>query len=202
MATPPPPPNNPPPPPRHFLGRRARIVPRGTPTFRSARRNLHFKGQMPNERVIWIRRKHWIFLLTPAWPALLSLLALVLITAFLGTAAGAGPILTILALALFLVMTIRWVVKDLGDWVFHYYILTNQRAISSKGFFRPDRREAVLKSVVQVIVQRPNPLLMAMGIGDVIVRVIGASVDMPGVSHPRAIADSILAIQESPHGPA
>lgn len=156
---------------------------------------------MPNERVIWIRRKHWIFLLAPAWPALLSLLALILISAFLGSSGGAGQLLTILALALFLVMTVRWAVTDLGDWVFHYYILTNQRVIVSKGFFQPDRREAVLKSVVQVVVQRPNPVLIWLNIGNVIVRVIGTSVDMPGVWRPRSIADSILAVQEFPDGP-
>lgn len=155
---------------------------------------------MPNERVIWIRRKHWLYLLAPAWPALLSLLALALIARFFGSS-GAGQLFTILALALFLVMTVRWIVVDLGDWVFHYYILTNQRVIASKGFFRPDRREAVLRSVAQVLVERPSPVLIWLNIGDVTVRVIGAQVDMPGLWRPRAIGDSILATQEFPDGP-
>ncbi len=203
MAVPPPPPNNPngAPPPGQPRGNNSRVVSRRGPALRPSRRTLHFKGQMPNERVIWIQRKHWLFLLLPAWPALLSFIALIVVVGFVGTNSTAGPFLTILALALFLVMTIRWAVIDLTGWVFHFFILTNQRVIASKGFFQPDRREAVLKSVVQVVVQRPNPVLIWLNIGDIAVRVIGAQVDMPGVWRPRVLGDSILAVQEHPEDP-
>lgn len=155
---------------------------------------------MPNERIIWIRRRHWIYLLAPAWPLALSLAALGLLHLVGGSLAGVSALLQLLGVGLVLVLLVRWAIVDLGDWVFRYYILTDQRVIASHGYFRPDRREAVLKSVVQVLVQRPNALLMALNIGDVIVRVIGTSVDLTGVSHPRDVGDSILQVQENPSG--
>lgn len=155
---------------------------------------------MPNERVIWIRRRHWIYLFAPAWPLALSLLALLLLHLLGGALAGVAALLQLLDIGLSLVLLVRWALVDLSDWIFRYYILTDQRVIASHGFFRPDRREAVLKSVVQVLVQRPNALLMALNIGDVIVRVIGTSVDLTGVGRPRDIGDSILQVQENPSG--
>lgn len=155
---------------------------------------------MPNERVIWIKRRHWLYLFAPAWPLLLSLLALGLLHLLGGALGDVSALLQLLGIGLALVLLVRWAIVDVSDWVFRYYILTDQRVIASHGFFRPDRREAVLKSVVQVLVQRANPLHMALDIGDVSVRVIGTAVDLTGVSHPRNIGDSILQVQENPTG--
>lgn len=183
------------------MRRHGRVVPRAQRTIRPARqRRRPYRWQMPNERVIWIRRRHWVYLLVPAWPLALSLVALGLLHLLGGALAAVAGLLQLLDLGLVLVLLIRWAVVDLSDWIFRYYILTDQRVIASHGFFRPDRREAVLKSVVQVLVQRPNALLMSLNIGDVIVRVIGTSVDLTGVGSPRDVGDSILMIQENPSG--
>lgn len=184
-------------PPRRY----GRVVPRGQQQLRPLRRRRRYRWQMPNERIIWIRRRHWLYLFAPAWPLALSLLALVILNLFSGALADIGALLRVLCIGLALVLLIRWAVVDVSDWVFRYYILTDQRVIASHGFFQPDRREAVLKSVVQVLVQRPNALLMSLNIGDVIVRVIGTSVDLTGVSHPRDVGDSILQVQQNPGGP-
>jgi hypothetical protein len=179
--------------------RRHRVVPRTQrPVLR--RGFGRFKGQLPGERVIWIRRRHPIFLLTPAWPVLLSLVAAGVISVFLGSAPGLPQLMRLLALGAALVFLVRWAIVDLGSWLFQYYILTDQRAIASTGFFRPQRRVAVLKSVVQVMVQRPTAMHIALDIGDVYVRVIGSSVDFVGVWRPRVLADSILWTQDSPGG--
>lgn len=164
------------------------------------RQRRRYRWQMPNERVIWIRRRHWLYLFAPAWPLALSLLALAALRVLGGALVGVGALLQLLDIGLALVLLVRWAIVDVGDWVFRYYILTDQRVIASHGYFRPNRREAVLKSVVQVLVQRPNALLMSLNIGDVIVRVIGTSVDLTGVSHPRDVGDSILQVQQNPGG--
>ena len=177
--------------------RHARVVARPRPGTPVAGGSLHFRGQMPGERVIWIRRRHWLFLLGPAWPVLLSGGALALAVRMLGVRPGTALTIDVLALALVVVMLVRWVLVDLGAWVYQYYILTDRRVITSTGFFRPVRREAVLKSVVQVLVRRSNFLLMWLNIGDVSVRVVGSGVDLTSVARPRDVADSILAIQES-----
>ena len=180
--------------------RNGRVVARAQRQIRPIRQRRRFSWQMPNERIIWIRRRHWIFLLAPAWPLALSLIALGILSALGGALAGVAALLQLLDIGLALVLLVRWAIVDLGDWIFRYYILTDQRVIASHGYFRPDRREAVLKSVVQVLVQRPNALLMSLNIGDVIVRVIGTSVDLTGVGRPRDVGDSILQVQENPSG--
>ena len=186
-------------PPRRY----GRIVQRNQQRFRPVRqRRRPYSWQLPNERIIWIRRRHWIYLLAPAWPLALTLAALGLLHLLGGSLAAVSALLQLLTVGLILVLLVRWAIVDLGDWIFRYYILTDQRVIASHGYFRPDRREAVLKSVVQVLVQRPNALLVSLNIGDVIVRVIGTSVDLTGVSHPRDVGDSILQVQENPSGAA
>jgi membrane protein YdbS with pleckstrin-like domain len=172
--------------------RNGRVVSRTSPAVRRSRRALHFKGQLPDEQVIWIRHQHPLFLLTPAWPVLIGIVALAAAYQWV----GALPLVMVLAGAFTLVMLGRWFVVDLPGWYARKYILTDRRAIMMEHFYTPDRREAVLTNVLQITVDRPSPWLVALNIGDVHVGVVGASVDMTGVHRPRRLADSILLTQQ------
>jgi len=185
VSTPPPGPAQP--------RRRARVVSRAQPVIPSGRRPRHFKGQLADEHVIWILHRHPIYLLTPGWPVLIGIIAL----AAAHWWASFSPIPTLVAAAFALVMLGRWLAVDLPDWYARKYILTDRRAIATENFYMPQRREAVLTTVVQVDVDRPSPWLMLLNIGDVHVRVVGSSVDMTGVHRPRAVADSVLLTQQA-----
>lgn len=156
----------------------------------------HFRGQLPGEQLIWFQRRHWLFLFVPAWPVVLSLIVFAFVNRLLGATPGLAQFLQLIFALLIVALMIRWILNDLSNWLFQYYILTDQRVITSRGYFRPTREEVVLKNVAQVMVDRTNPLVMALGIGTVVVRPIGTPLRLDNVARPRAVADSILAVQE------
>ncbi len=173
-----------------------RIVPRGLPQPPRYRRPPRFRGQMPNERVVWIRRQSLWFLLVTAIPLLLGVLGVVLLHIFLGDSQQLVQVIVAVIVALFI---LRWVATDFYNWFFTYYFLTSERVVKVQGFFQRTIGEIVLKNVSQVIVDRPNFLYIALNLGNVQVRPLGPSVDLPGVAKPRDLADSILALQENPN---
>jgi PASTA domain/Bacterial PH domain len=171
----------------------ARVVPRGPVPLAPAWRQPQLPGAIPNERVIWMKRQSRIYLIASAMPMVLILLGLVVLRLLLGNAIGP---LGVLVLVVEVILLIRWLIVSLYPWFFTYLILTNERVIKSSGYFHKTNEQIVLKSVAQVYVERTNPLVMALGVGDVQIRPIGRPIDMPGLARPRDVADSILAAQE------
>ncbi len=191
----PPTPNTPPRRPNRGVGR---VIPKATQAIRPSRRR--YSWQQPDELVIWIRRQSLWYLFASAWPVLLGLLGLGVLWAWSGFAAGLPRLFALILGVATLALGMRWVVTDFLDWFWTRYILTNQRVIASRGYFNRTSEEIPLKSVAQVLVERPTPLMVALHIGDLLVRPIGTPISMPGVAHPREVADSILAVQAHPPG--
>lgn len=178
---------------------RARVVPRTRPMIRQPARPLSFRGQNPGERVVWIKRQsRWLLVATGA-PLLLGVLALVALHFWIGEQSQVGRTLQIVGLIVLAILTVRWAVTDVWNWYFRIYILTDQRVIGFQGLFNRRSEEVPLKSVTQVVVERPSPLYMFFRIGDLLVRPLGSPVHMPGVAHPRDVADSILELQANPN---
>jgi hypothetical protein len=171
----------------------ARVVPRGPVPLRPAAQQPRLPGALPNERVIWMKRQSRLYLAASAAPVALGLIGLVALRVLLGGTLG---VVQLLALGLELILVIRWLVVGLYPWFFTYLILTNERVIKSSGYFHKTTEQIVLKNIAQVFVERTNPLVMALGVGDVQIRPIGTPIDMRGLAHPRDVADSILAAQE------
>lgn len=180
----------------HLRGN-GRIVPRRMPPVVAPRTTFRFKGQMPGERVIWVRRQSRLYLVASFAPLLLLALGLFLLRLVVDRLPGGNVILLIGAgvLALF---TIRWLFTDFWNWFFLYYILTDQRVIRSEGYFNRQTGEIPLKSVAQVRVERPNVFMVLLRIGNVVVRPVGTELTLAGLDRPRDVADTILAVQEDP----
>jgi membrane protein YdbS with pleckstrin-like domain len=179
--------------------RQARVVPRTQPMVYQPSRPLSFKGQNPGERVVWIKRQSKWFLLATGAPLLLGVLALVALHYWIGEQSQVGRTLQIVGIVVLALLIVRWAVTDLWNWFFRIYVLTDQRAIAFKGFFNRLSEEVPIKSVSQVVVERPSALYVFFGIGDLIVRPLGSPAHMPGVAHPRDVADSILEMQANPN---
>ena len=160
-----------------------------------------FPGQLPGEHVVWIRRQSRLYLLASGWPIVVGLLAIFAISGLMGVAAGAGGVLELVLAAGVLLYTIYWLCTDFLNWFNTYYVLTDQRVLSVRGYFNRVSEDIPLKNVAQVFVDRPSFIQIALHIGDVHVRPIGTPVLLLGVSHPRDVADSILAVQANPPTP-
>lgn len=192
------PPNQPPQRPPSWRGR-ARVVPRTQPLVYQPARPLSFRGQNPDERVVWIKRQSKLFLLATGAPLVLGLIALIVLHFWLGEQTQVGRTLQILGIIVLALLTVRWLVTDFWNWFFRIYILTNQRVIGFKGFFNRSSEEVPIKNVAQVVLERPSPLYVFLHIGDLLVRPLGSPVHMPGVAHPRDVADTILEMQANPN---
>ena len=157
-----------------------------------------FPGQLPGEHVVWIRRQSKLYLLVTGWPIVVGLLAVFAIAGLMGVSAGAGGVLAIVLAAGVLIYTIYWLFTGFLNWFNTYYVLTDQRVLSVRGYFNRVAEDIPLKNVAQVFVDRPTVIQIALHIGDVHVRPIGTPVLLLGVARPRDVADSILAVQAHP----
>lgn len=157
-----------------------------------------FDGQLPGEQVVWIKRQSPWYLLVTAWPMVIGLLGLGTLASLLGIGLGAAGLLEIVISGALLFYFVYWLVTGFWTWLFTLYILTDQRVITSRGYFHRLTAEIPLKSVAQVLVERMNVLQIALHVGDLMVRPIGTPLHMPGVANPREVADSILAVQDDP----
>lgn len=156
-----------------------------------------FPGQLPGEHVVWIRRQSRLYLLATGWPIVVGLIAIFAFAGLLG-ATGAGGVLAIVLAAGVLLYTIYWFCTGFLNWFNTYYVLTDQRVLSVRGYFNRVSEDIPLKNVAQVFVDRPSFIQIALHIGDVHVRPIGTPVLLLGVARPRDVADSILAVQANP----
>jgi membrane protein YdbS with pleckstrin-like domain len=155
-----------------------------------------FRGQQPNETTLFVVRKHWIFLLLPGLPALLTLSALAALLLIHTTNLRLGALYFLIEVLLGLVgllFLLKWLVADLSNWVFDIYVLTTRRIVEAKGFFNPDRLEAPLDRIQQMQVMRDNLFQYLINYGNVELTTAGAqgTFNLERVARPTEIADRI-----------
>jgi hypothetical protein len=121
----------------------------GFHNFRRGRdRRWYFSGQQADEVVRLVVRRHWWFLVRPALPFIASIIALIVIV-WLSTLLPGNPLVWLsvdgLIFILALVAGVWFAYKDLVEWWFETYIITNKRIISSKGLLQPTRKSTPIE---------------------------------------------------------
>lgn len=167
------------------------------PSQQSAARR--FSGQQADERVIFLKRKHWWFLVKPGWRAVVLLVLLIgVIIAHLLTPPVFSPLWVLLEVGIgiaFLVFLLRWAYTDVSDWWFHVYILTDKRMIMAHGLLQPQRKEAPLDKIQQVYADRRGLWEYLLNYGDVILPTSAGPLELRGIDDPRTVVDAILDAQ-------
>jgi len=165
--------------------------------FRRGRdQKLHFAGQMPDETVRLVVRKHKWFLFVPALPFIGSVLLLFII---FGAATriqnSLWPFLEIVVSVLILI-TFGWFLwKDFVVWYLETYIITNKRIINSRGLLEPTRQSTPLENVKQVGMDLDNFLGFMLRFGTVHVYLTGGDLIMTNVPNPRKVKEAIDGIK-------
>lgn len=177
--------------------------PTARPSQRGARQT--FRGQQQGESAIFVRRMHPLLLVLPAWPAVLSLVALLAVMAIHTTNVRLGGLLVILEFILgiaLVLFALKWLVADVSAWLFNVYVLTDRRLMDAEGFFMPRRKQATLDRIQQVQVEQNNIIEYLLNIGNVMIVTAGAQGDLTfeGVAHPRELADQIRAAEQAYRG--
>jgi membrane protein YdbS with pleckstrin-like domain len=155
-----------------------------------------FSGQQAGERVIFLKRKHWWFLIKPGWPAAALLLLLIgVIIGHILTPPVYSPIWVLLEAIIgvtFLIFLLRWAYTDVADWWFHVYILTDKRIILAQGLLQPQRKEAPLDKIQQVYTDRRGLWQYLLNYGDIFLPTSAGPLEVRGIANPRAVVDIIL----------
>ncbi|HZU68447.1 MAG TPA: PH domain-containing protein [Ktedonobacteraceae bacterium] len=168
--------------------------------WRGRDKQLHFRGQEPDEVVRKVVRRHPWFLIRSALPFLGSLLLLIIL---LGVDIGQTtlkPLFTFLTLLVGLLVIITaayFVYKDLILWWLEVDIITNKRILTWRGFLQQTRQETGLDRVQQVGVDRATPMSFLASYGTVHVYLVGGRLDIKDVPNPKAIRDAILGVSEA-----
>src|SRR5215469_2473821 len=150
----------------------------GIRNFRRGRdKRWHFSGQQPDETVKMVVRKHPLFLLKAALPALGSIVLLLVATTLLADASlrafhALWVGLEIVASILVFIALIWFAYKDLVVWWLETYIITNKRIIESRGLFQSLHETAPTEKVIQVGVDI-DPLGIILSFGTVHVYLVG-----------------------------
>jgi len=156
-------------------------------------RHYEFKGQQAGETVKLVLRKHIWFLITPAFPVIGSIIALLIVTALSANYPQAGSLWTLLQIIFAILIPVTAVIfiyKDLALWWVETSILTNKRVMTWKGLFTPSRKEATLDQVVQVGVNQKSLLSLLLSYGDVHLNLVGGrGVVMEKVPSPKKVSD-------------
>jgi hypothetical protein len=173
----------------------------GIQNFRRGRdKQWHFSGQQKDEKVKMVVRKHPLFLLKAALPALGSFAFLLVATALMADASLSAfhPLwvgLEIMASILVLVTFAWFVYKDLIVWWLETYIITNKRIIDSRGLLQPTRQETPVEKVIQVGVDI-DPLGILLSFGTVHVYLTGGDFLLRDVPNPKKVKDAIQGISD------
>ena len=158
-----------------------------------------FAGQQQGEKVIFLKRKHWWFLIKSGWQAIFFLLVLIgVITLHIITPRAYSPIWVLLEAIIgvvFLIFLLRWAYSDVSNWWFNLYILTDKRLILAHGLLQPQRKEAPLDKIQQVYVDIRNPWSYLLNYGDVLIPTSAGTIELRGIAHPGSISDEVLEAQ-------
>src|SRR5258708_18245300 len=162
---------------------------------RGRNRQYRFQGQLEGEVVSLVIRMHKLFLITPAFPLIGSILGLIGVIALGNVNSSGGALWTFLELvaaAAIVVTGIRFLYKDLALWWVETYIITNKRILSWKGLVNPSREEVPLENVQQVGVEQRSLLSLLLDYGDVHLYLVGGKgLLMRRVPRPKKVRDSL-----------
>ena len=156
----------------------------------------HFAGQMEDESVRLIVRKHKWFLFVPALPFIGAVLLLFIIVG--ASIRTPNPLWTFLEIVdvVLIFVTFGWFLwKDFVVWYVETYIITNKRIINSRGLLEPTRQSTSLESVKQIGIDLDNLLGFMLRFGTVHVYLTGGDLIMSDVPNPRKIKDVIDGIK-------
>nr|MBA2285060.1 PH domain-containing protein [Ktedonobacteraceae bacterium] len=157
-------------------------------------KEYRFPGQLQDEVVTKVVRKHPLFLIKPASPLLIALAALVIVIwAGIQQPAlqGFWFILGIGVVLLGIIALIWFGWHDLLSWWLETYIITNQRIINSRGVLQPARQVTELNKVTQVGIDQDSPLSMLLNYGTVHVYLAGGDFYIKNVSAPRKVREAL-----------
>lgn len=180
--------------PRHGPGRSAS---RNSQKAQQASRR--FSGQQANEKVIFLKRRHWWFLVKPGWRAIVLLALLIgVIIVHLLTPAVYAPLWVLVEAGLgvaLLIFLLRWAYTDVADWWFQVYILTDKRMILAHGLVQPQRKEAPLDKIQQVYMNVRGVWEYLFNYGDIILPTSAGPLELKGIANPRASVETIIEAQ-------
>ena len=159
-----------------------------------------FSGQQADERVLFLKRRHWWFLVKPGWRAVVLLFMLIgVIIVHTLTPPVYGPIWVLVEAGIgvaFLIFLLRWAYTDVADWWFHVYILTDKRMIIAHGLVQPQRKEAPLDKIQQVYMDVRGLWEYLLNYGDIIMPTSAGPLEVRGITNPRTTVDAILEAQQ------
>ncbi|GCE27047.1 hypothetical protein KDA_25310 [Dictyobacter alpinus] len=142
-------------------------------------------------------RRHWWFLIIPAWPLLLSVLAIIIVT----TVAVAYPalnslwiVMEIVAILAMLGTGVWFIYKRLIAWWYETYIITDKRIINASGLFEPTRQQTPIEKVEQVGIGVDTIPGLLLNFGTVHVYLAGGDFYIRNVPNPKAVRDAIQGI--------
>ncbi len=173
-------------------------------TFRRVRRvgtgkkrHYEFKGQQPGETVKMVLRRHKLFLITPAFPLIATIIGLIAMYVFAANFPQAGPLWSLLELIfiiLIIVSAIYFLYHDLALWWLEVTIITDKRIIAWKGFLNPNRQEIPNQNIVQVAVDQ-STWGMLLFYGDLHFYLTGGrGLIVKHIPNPQKVRDSLQSI--------
>lgn len=164
---------------------------------RGSDRKWYFSGQEPGEIVKLVVRKHWFFLIPAALPLIGSLAFLLLLT-WLSTSrptlASLWDVLFVLDGLLIIGTGIWFVWKDLLEWWFESYIVTDKRIISGGGILQPTRQETPIDKIVQIGLDYDSLLAYLLKYGNMHLYLVGGQLVIKHIPNPRHVKDVIQGI--------
>ena len=161
---------------------------------------LHFTGQAADENILLVVRRHWWFLVTPAFPFIACILLFFIITGFAvanSALASLWLVIEIIAFLAVIVTGVWFLYKDFISWWYDVYIITNKQIVNAHGLFVPKRQKTPLDRVQQVSVDVTSFLGLLLKFGTVRVYLTGGHFDIKDVANPGAVRDAIRGITEA-----
>lgn len=161
---------------------------------RDENKRLTFKGQDQDEEVKMVVRKHPLFLIRPALPALAGLILLSVVLGLFIRLPEFGPVwLLLLGIlgVLFLLALGFFIWRDFINWWVNIDIITNKRVIVCRGFLLPTRKVTTLDKIVQISVEQKTFSRIMLQFGDVHLYITGGDYVMRDVPKPHEVRDAV-----------